>query len=64
MRLGLIGCGAIGGEVVRAARRGGLGPGVQLAAVLVRRPRSAPDPLITDDPEIFFDRDLEVVLVH
>jgi aspartate dehydrogenase len=62
MRLGLIGCGAIGGEVVRAAREGGLGPGIELAGVLVRRPRAAPDPLITHEPDVFFDRDLEVVV--
>jgi aspartate dehydrogenase len=62
MRLGLIGCGAIGGEVVRAANEGTLAPGVQLAAVLVRRPRAEPDPLITHDPEIFFDRDLEAIV--
>ena len=62
MRLGLIGCGAIGGEVVRAARQGGLGPGVQLVAVLVRGPRAAPEPLVTHDPKIFFDRDLDAVV--
>jgi aspartate dehydrogenase len=61
MRLGLIGCGAIGGEVMRAARHGGLG-GAQLAAVLVRLPRAVPDPLITHEPDAFFDRDLEVVV--
>jgi aspartate dehydrogenase len=61
MRLGLIGCGAIGSEVMRAARHGGLG-GVQLAAVLVRRPRGGPDPLITHDSRVFFDRGLEVVV--
>jgi aspartate dehydrogenase len=62
MRLGLIGGGAIGAEVVRAAENGGLGVGVQLAAVLVRRPRAAPDPLLTHDAEVFFDCDLEVVV--
>jgi aspartate dehydrogenase len=62
MRLGLIGCGAIGREVMRAVREGGLGPKVQLAAVLVRRPRAEPDPLITHEPDMFFDRDLDVVL--
>ncbi len=62
MRLGLIGCGAIGGEVVRAARQGGLGPGVQLVAVLVRGPRAAPEPLVTHDPKTFFDRDLDAVV--
>jgi aspartate dehydrogenase len=62
MRLGLIGCGAIGGEVVRASQRGGLGPDVQLAAVLVRRPRSEPDPLITHEPKRLFERDLDAVV--
>jgi aspartate dehydrogenase len=62
MRFGLIGCGAIGGEVVRASREGGMGPAVQLAAVLVRRPRAEPDPLVTHDPEIFLERGLEVVV--
>jgi aspartate dehydrogenase len=62
MRLGLIGHGAIGGEVLRAAREGGLGPNVQLAAVLVRRPRAGPDPLVTHEPDAFFGRDLGAVL--
>jgi aspartate dehydrogenase len=62
MRLGLIGCGAIGREVVGAWRAGALGPKVQLVAVLVRRPRSEPDSLVTPDPEVFFGQGLEVVL--
>jgi aspartate dehydrogenase len=62
MQLGLIGCGAIGREVVRAAREGELGPGMRLAAVLVRRPRSAPDPLLTHEPDAFFARDLDAVV--
>jgi aspartate dehydrogenase len=62
MRLGLIGYGAIGGEVVPAARQGGLGPHVHLAAVLVRRPRAAPDRLLTHEPDVFFGRDLEAVV--
>jgi aspartate dehydrogenase len=62
MRLGLIGCVAIGGEVVRASQRGGLGPDVQLAAVLVRRPRSEPGSLITHEPKEFFDRELDAVV--
>ncbi len=60
MRLGLIGCGAIGREVMRAAEQGALGPGIELAAVLVRRPREGP--LITADAEAFWDRGLEAVL--
>ena len=62
MRLGLIGCGAIGREVLEAWRQGALGPEAQIVAVLVRVPRGEPDPLITHDPEVFFDRDLELVL--
>jgi aspartate dehydrogenase len=62
MRLGLIGCGAIGREVVTAAQDGGLGPGIELVAVLGRTPRAAPDPLITHDPETCFGRELDVVL--
>jgi len=60
VRLGLIGCGAIGQDVMRAAHENMLGPDVELAAVLVRRPRE--DPLITADAEAFFDRGLDAVL--
>jgi aspartate dehydrogenase len=62
MRLGLIGCGAIGREVVSAWGEGALGPEMRLAAVLVRRPRTDADPLITHEPDVFFDRNLEVVV--
>ncbi|MDX6751441.1 aspartate dehydrogenase [Geminicoccaceae bacterium 1502E] len=41
MRIGLIGLGAIGGEIARRAEEGTLGEGLELAAVLVRRPREA-----------------------
>ena len=41
MRLGVIGHGAIGREIVAAWRQGALGPAVEVAAVLVRRPREA-----------------------
>ena len=62
MRLGLIGFGAIGSEVAAAWRRGELGK-AQLAAVLVRRPRSNQAVVpITDDVDQFFRRDLDVVL--
>ena len=63
MRLGLIGLGAIGGEVVATAGRGEL-PGVELCAVLVRRPRS-PSPavrLVTADAEAFFRQRFDAVL--
>jgi aspartate dehydrogenase len=60
MRFGLIGCGAIGHEVMRAAQAGALGPGVELAAVLVRRPRK--EPLVTSDADAFFGHGLDAVL--
>jgi aspartate dehydrogenase len=62
MRLGLIGCGAIGREVVAAARQGGLGSGVELVAVLVRRQRATSDPLVTHEPKVFFERELDAVV--
>jgi aspartate dehydrogenase len=63
MRLGMIGYGAIGREVAAAARRGDLGPQVELAAVLVRRPRSVDDGLlVTNEAGRFLERSLDVVL--
>ena len=62
MRLGIIGCGAIGREVVAAWRRRDLGEGVALAAVLVRRARPGDDLHMTSDVERFLDRGLDVVL--
>ncbi|MDF2781959.1 MAG: hypothetical protein K0S96_1763, partial [Geminicoccaceae bacterium] len=63
MRLGVIGYGAIGREVVAAWRRGALGARVELAAVLVRRPRSGADDLpLSADPERFLATRLDVVL--
>ena len=62
MRLGLIGLGAIGGEVLAAIGRGEL-PGVGLAAVLVRRPRASfPERLLTSDAEDFFRERFDAVL--
>ena len=63
MRLGLIGLGAIGGEVLATAGRGEL-PGVELCAVLVRRPRlSSPAVrLVTADAEAFFRQRFDAVL--
>ncbi|HXP75092.1 MAG TPA: aspartate dehydrogenase [Stellaceae bacterium] len=63
MRLGLIGLGAIGGEVLAAADRGEL-PGVELNAVLVRRPRPATSSarLVTADAETFFRQRFAAVL--
>jgi len=63
MRLGVIGHGAIGREVLAAARRGALGDAVEVTAVLVRRPRAGADePLLTHDPGRFFARRLDAVL--
>jgi aspartate dehydrogenase len=63
MRLGVIGCGAIGREVAAAWRRGDLGPKVELAAVLVRRARpAADDAVVTSEPDRFFAQRLDVVL--
>ena len=63
MRLGVIGYGAIGRAVVGAWRQGGLGPRIEIAAVLVQKPR--PDErglMITHDPDRFFARSQDVVL--
>ncbi|MGH6895324.1 MAG: aspartate dehydrogenase [Geminicoccaceae bacterium] len=63
MRLGVIGYGAIGRELAAAWRCGGLGPQVDLAAVLVRRLRpDAGDVLLTNDPNRFFEQRLDVIL--
>jgi aspartate dehydrogenase len=43
LRVGLIGLGAIGGAVLEAWQRRELGQGLELAAILVRRPRGAGD---------------------
>ena len=62
MRLGLIGFGAIGGEVLAAADRGDL-TGVSLVAVLVRRPRTPPSArLLTADADRFFRERFDAVL--
>ncbi len=62
MRLGLIGLGAIGGEVLAAAERGEL-PGIEVAAVLVRRPRVPSSArVVTADADAFFSERLDVVL--
>lgn len=63
LRLGLIGLGAIGGEVIAASDRGEL-PGVIVPAVLVRRARPASDAarVITADADAFFAASLDVVL--
>ncbi len=63
MRLGLMGLGAIGAEVLAAWQRDELGASVELIGVLVRRPRRGEGGVgITSDPECFFARDLDVVL--
>jgi len=63
MRLGLIGLGAIGGEVVSAADRGEL-PGIELAGVLVRQPRaiSLAARLVTADADEFLRLRFDAVL--
>ncbi len=62
LRLGLIGLGAIGGEVTAAADRGEL-PGVTVPAVLVRRARpGTPGRLVTSDPDAFFREGFDAVL--
>jgi aspartate dehydrogenase len=63
MRLGIIGHGAIGGEVAAAAARGALGPKVELVGVLVRRPGAGGDGgLLTHEPGRFFGGQPDVVL--
>jgi aspartate dehydrogenase len=62
MRLGLIGLGAIGSEVLAAADTGEL-PGVDLVAVLVRRPRApSPSLVLTTEPDRFFRQRFDAVL--
>jgi aspartate dehydrogenase len=63
LRLGLIGYGAIGREVVAAARRGALGDRIAVAAVLTRRPREAePGLAIVQDRGRFLAEGPDVVL--
>lgn len=63
MRLGMIGHGAIGRAVVAAARADALGPGIELVAVLVQRPRADGDePLLTHDPRRFLGLRPDAVL--
>ncbi len=59
-RLGLIGLGAIGLQIIDAAKTGAL-PRVEVASVLVRRPRDGNDPLVTADPDRFFASRLDAV---
>jgi aspartate dehydrogenase len=61
MRVGMIGLGAIGGAVLDRARAGGLGPGLELVAVLTRRPRPE-EPLATTDRHTFLAARPEAVL--
>ena len=62
MRLGIIGHGAIGRQVVEAGRRGTLA-GVDIAAVLVRTPRQEPlDAPLIHEPDRFFEAQPDVVL--
>jgi len=59
LKLGLIGYGAIG-VAVEAALAGGRMEGIELASVLVRKPRPAQE-LLTADPDRFFARTLDAV---
>lgn len=58
-RLGLIGLGAIGKQIIRAAESGAL-PGVEVAAVLVRKPR-ADDPRVIAKADDFFKQEFDAV---
>ena len=62
-RLGLIGLGAIGGQVIAAIEKGAL-PGVAVPAILVKRPRAEANagPLVTHDPERFFAHGFDAVV--
>lgn len=61
MRIGMIGLGAIGAEVLAAARAGRLGEGLELVSVLVRRPRPE-EPLATTERARFLAMRPEAVL--
>jgi aspartate dehydrogenase len=63
LRLGLIGLGAIGADVVKLAA-GELEGRIAIPAALVLRPRPAPrsGPMVTNDPEAFFAHGFDVVL--
>jgi len=54
-RLGLIGLGAIGKQIIAAAESGAL-PGVEIAAILVRRPRPDNPRAIADADRFFAER--------
>lgn len=61
MRVAMIGLGAIGAEVLAAARAGLLGEGLELVSVLVRRPRPE-EPLATTERARFLATRPEAVL--
>lgn len=61
-RIGLIGLGAIGRDLLQRIRGGELGR-VECAGVLVRRPREEPDvPGLTHDPDRFFNGGYDAVV--
>ncbi|MCC6469844.1 MAG: aspartate dehydrogenase [Alphaproteobacteria bacterium] len=60
-QLGLIGLGAIGRQVIAAAWDGKL-PGVEVAAILVRKPRVPAEADVTHEPDRFFARRLDAVV--
>ncbi|MEJ5232502.1 MAG: aspartate dehydrogenase [Geminicoccaceae bacterium] len=61
MRVGMIGLGAIGAEVLARARAGELGSGLELVAILTRTPRPE-EPLVTTDRRAFLAARPEAVL--
>lgn len=60
-RVGLIGCGGIGGPIVRALRAGHV-PYHVLGAVLARTARSDEGVAILDDPDAFFGHALDLII--
>lgn len=64
LRLGLMGYGAIGKDVLAALQRGEI-TGMVCPAVLVRTPRDAqphPHTVLTHDPEVFFSHEYDLVV--
>ncbi len=64
LKLGLIGAGAIGNDVLAAISEG-FSDHITLPAVLVRRPRPDPRPdgiLVTHEPDTFLSREFDAVL--
>jgi len=68
VRVGLIGCGALGSGILRAVRQGLAGPQVEVVACLVRsrvdaaRALAGPGCRVTSDPDAFFREALDLVV--